>query len=79
MIDLCVNLYSRCKVTPYFVLLQTFSLLFLQLVATNALQGDKLSQLPQNLSYEDDYFYFFPQKLPDFPKYFVSLHPKLRK
>lgn len=54
-----MNLYSHRKVTPYFAPLQTFSHLFLQLVATNASTGDKMRQLPQNLTYQDDYFIFF--------------------
>ena len=54
MIDLCVNLYSRCEVTTYFVPLQTFSLLFLQLVATIAPTGDKSGNLPQYLSCDNE-------------------------
>ena len=54
-----MNLYSHCKVTPYFLPLQTFSHLFLQLVATTVPTGDKSRQLPQNLTYQDDYFIFF--------------------
>ena len=38
------------KVTPYFVPLQTFSLLFLQLVATTVPTGDKSTSLILNLS-----------------------------
>ena len=46
------------KVTPYFVPLQTFSLLFLQLVATPVPTGDKSGKLPQNLSCQNDYYIF---------------------
>ena len=42
------------KVTPYFVPLQTFLHLFLQLVATNDFQGDKSIIHPQNLTYQDE-------------------------
>ena len=38
------------KVTPYFVSLQTFSLLFLQLVATTVPTGDKSTSLIINVS-----------------------------
>ena len=65
MINLCVNLYSRCKVTPYFVSLQAFSQLSLQLVATIVPIGDKSPHLPQNLSYYDDYFIFLFKYLVD--------------
>ena len=55
-----------CKVTPYFAPLQTFSHLFLQLVATTIPTGDKSSKLPQNLTYQDDYFIFFLKILLSF-------------
>ena len=45
-----MNLYSHCKVTPYFVPFQTFSHLFLQLVATTGLQGDKSKSFILNVS-----------------------------
>ena len=54
-----MNLYSHRKVTPYFVPLQTFWLLFLQLIATIVPIGDKSGQLPQNLTYHNVYFIFF--------------------
>ena len=65
MINLSVNLYSRCKVTTNYVSLQAFSLLFLQLVATIVPIGDKSPHLPQNLSYYDDYFIFLFKYLVD--------------
>ena len=66
------NVWIWCKVTPYFVPLQTFPHLFLQLVATARPMvacyqrdarivptGDKSRQLPQKLTCHKDYFYFF--------------------
>ena len=68
-----MNLYSHRKVTPYFVPLQTFSHLFLQLVATKTSTGDKSRQLPQNLTCQDDLFNLFSQKRPSFQKYSTQL------
>ena len=69
-----MNLYSHRKVTPYFVPLQTFSYFFLQLVATNTSTGDKSRQLPQKLTYQDEYFIFFLKIFLSFKNnvYFVN-------
>ena len=44
------NVWIWCKVTPYFVPLQTFSHLFLQLVATIVPTGDKSTSCILNVS-----------------------------
>ena len=46
--------------------LQTFSHLFLQLIATTHPKGDKSSKHPQNLSCHNDSFIFFLKKLLSF-------------
>ena len=71
-----MNLYSHRKVTPYFVPLQTFSHLFLQLVATKTSTGDKSRQLPQNLTYEDNLFIIFPKIFLSFKNimYFCNVY-----
>ena len=47
------------QMKKYFLQLQTFPNLFLQLVATTVPTGDKSRQLPQKLTCHNDLFYLF--------------------